>query len=138
MKSALIVWGGWAGHEPEKGAAIFAAFLRGQDYHVEIATTLDSYLDEAKMQRLDLIVPIWTMGTITPEQEKGLLQAVQNGAGLAGWHGCMADSFRANPDYQFMVGGQWVAHPGGIIDYEVHIVKQDDPEIGRASCRERV
>lgn len=127
MKSALIVWGGWEGHEPEKGAAIFAAFLRVQGYHLEIATTLDMYLDEAKMQSLDLIVPIWTMGTITPEQEKGLLQAVQNGTGLAGWHGCMADSFRANPAYQFMVGGQWVAHPGGIIDYEVQIVKQDDP-----------
>ena len=127
MKSALIVWGGWEGHEPEKGAAIFAAFLREQGYHLEIATTLDIYLDEARMRSLDLIVPIWTMGTITPEQEKGLLQAVQNGAGLAGWHGCLADSFRANPDYQFMVGGQWVAHPGGIIDYEVQIVKQDDP-----------
>src|SRR5260370_21374156 len=127
MKSALIVWGGWEGHEPEKGAAIFAAFLRVQGYHLEIATTLDMYLDEAKMQSLNRIVPIWTIATITPQQEKALLQAVQNGTGLAGWHGCMADSFRANPAYQFMVGGQWVAHPGGIIDYEVQIVKQDAP-----------
>lgn len=127
MKSALIVWGGWEGHEPAKGAALFAPFLREQGYEVEIATTLDVYLDEAKMQALDLIVPIWTMGSITGEQERGLLRAVQSGVGIAGWHGCMADSFRNNPDYQFMVGGQWVAHPGGIIDYEVHIVRQDDP-----------
>lgn len=127
MKAALIVWGGWEGHEPEKGAHLFAAFLREHDYKVEIADTLDAYLDEEKMQALDLIVPIWTMGTITAEQEKGLLSAVQSGVGIAGWHGCMGNSFRNNTEYQFMVGGQWVAHPGNIIDYRVNISKQDDP-----------
>ncbi|MGI4766850.1 MAG: ThuA domain-containing protein, partial [Janthinobacterium lividum] len=30
-------------------------------------------------------------------------------------------------DYQFMVGGQWVAHPGNIIDYEVEVTRPDDP-----------
>lgn len=127
MKSALIVWGGWEGHEPQKGAALFAPYLQEQGYEVEVATTLDVYLDEAKMQALDLVIPIWTMSTITNEQEKGLLTAVHNGTGIAGWHGCMGDSFRNNTEYQFMVGGQWVAHPGGIIDYEVHITKHDDP-----------
>lgn len=127
MKSALIVWGGWEGHEPEKGAAIFTSFLQSQEYKVEVSTTLDSYLDASKMLALDLIVPIWTMGTITQEQEKGLLAAVQSGVGIAGWHGCMADSFRNNTEYQFMVGGQWVAHPGNVIDYTVNIVKHDDP-----------
>ncbi|GHO83754.1 ThuA domain-containing protein [Dictyobacter formicarum] len=127
MKSALIVWGGWEGHEPEKGAALFAPFLREQGYEVEVATNLDVYCDEAKMQALDLIVPIWTMGTITREQEQGLLSAVKSGVGIAGWHGCMADSFRNNTEYQFMVGGQWVAHPGNIIDYTVNIVNHDDP-----------
>lgn len=127
MKSALLVWGGWEGHEPEKGAALFAPFLREQGYEVEVSDTLDAYLDETKMQRLDLVVPIWTMGTITPEQEQGLLRAVQSGVGIAGWHGCMADSFRNNTEYQFMVGGQWVAHPGNIIDYEVTITNHEDP-----------
>lgn len=127
MKSALIVWGGWEGHEPEKGAAIFTSFLQSQEYKVEVSTTLDSYLDASKMLALDLVVPIWTMGTISPEQEKGLLAAIQSGVGIAGWHGCMADSFRNNTEYQFMVGGQWVAHPGNIIDYTVNIVKHDDP-----------
>ncbi len=127
MKSALITWGGWEGHEPEKGAALFAPYLQEQGYAVEVTTTLDVYLDEATMSTLDLIVPIWTMSTITAEQEKGLLTAIQNGTGIAGWHGCMGDSFRNNTEYQFMVGGQWVAHPGNIIDYEVHITKHDDP-----------
>ncbi|MBA2344667.1 MAG: ThuA domain-containing protein [Rubrobacter sp.] len=127
MKSALFVCGGWEGHEPEKCASIFAPFLEENGYETEISTTLDSYLDEEKMRSLDLIVPIWTMGTITEEQEKGLISAVESGVGLAGWHGGMADSFRNSIAYQFMVGGQWVAHPGNIIDYTVQITDHDDP-----------
>ncbi len=126
-KLALIVWGGWEGHEPEQGANLFAPFLREHDYDVEVSHTLDAYLDEAKLSSVDIIIPIWTMDTITPEQEKGLLNAVKNGTGIAGWHGCMADSFRTSTEYQFMVGGQWVAHPGNIIDYEVHFTNTNDP-----------
>lgn len=133
MKTALLVWGGWAGHEPEKGARLFATFLENQGYETQIADTLDIYLDEAIMRRVDLIVPIWTMGTITAEQEKGLLETVKAGTGLAGWHGCMADSFRQNTEYQFMVGGQWVAHPGNIIDYMVNIHKPEDPIVAGLS-----
>jgi type 1 glutamine amidotransferase len=127
MKKALFVCGGWEGHEPEKCAGIFTPFLKENGYEAEISTTLDSYLDEEKMRSLDLIVPIWTMGTITDEQARGLIGAVEAGTGLAGWHGGMADSFRENIDYQFMVGGQWVAHPGNIIDYEVNITDHEDP-----------
>ena len=127
MKSALFVCGGWPGHEPEKCARIFAPFLEENGYGVEISTTLDSYLDGEKMRSLDLIVPIWTMGSITEEQERGLIGAVEGGVGLAGWHGGMADSFRESINYQFMVGGQWVAHPGNIIDYEVNVVDHEDP-----------
>jgi type 1 glutamine amidotransferase len=127
VKSALFVCGGWEGHEPEKCARLFAPFLEGNGYGVEISTTLDSYLDDEKMRSLDLIVPIWTMGSITEEQERGLIDAVEGGVGLAGWHGGMADSFRESIGYQFMVGGQWVAHPGNIIEYEVNIVDHDDP-----------
>ena len=67
------------------------------------------------------------MGSITEEQERGLIDAVEVGAGLAGWHGGMADSFRESINYQFMVGGQWVAHPGNIIEYEVNVVDHEDP-----------
>ena len=37
----------------------------------------------------------------------------------------MGDSFREAVEYQLMVGGQWVAHPGNIIDYRVDIVSAD-------------
>lgn len=126
-KSALIVWGGWEGHTPKQSADIFAAFLREQGYEVEMSDTLDAYLNVEKLRSLNLIVPVWTMSTITKEQEQGLLDAIKSGVGVAGWHGCMADSFRNSTNYQFMVGGQWVAHPGNIIDYTVHIVDHDDP-----------
>ena len=127
MKKALIVWGGWEGHEPKKCADIFAPALCERGFEVEVSDTLDSYLDTEKMLALDLVVPIWTMGTITREQEKGLLDAIGSGVGLGGWHGGMADSFRNNTTYQWMVGGQWVAHPGNIIDYTVNITNHDDP-----------
>ena len=126
-KKALMVWGGWDGHEPKQCVDIFAPFLREQNYDVEISDSLDAYLDQGKMGALDLIVPVWTMGTITSEQENGLLEAVKAGVGIAGWHGGMGDSFRNNTEYQFMVGGQWVAHPGGVIDYDVNITNHDDP-----------
>ena len=127
MKSALLVWGGWEGHEPKQCADVFAQYLEEQGYQVEVSNTLDAVLDEGKMKALSLIVPVWTMGTITGEQQKGLLEAVKSGVGIAGWHGGMGDSFRMNTEYQFMVGGQWVAHPGGIVSYEVNIVNHDDP-----------
>ncbi len=127
MKSALLIWGGWPNHEPRQCVELFAPLLREAGYAVEIADTLDVYLDTAKLAALDLIVPTWTQGTITREQEQGLLDAVRGGVGLAGWHGGLADAFRANPGYQFMVGGQWVAHPGNIIDYRVNITDHDDP-----------
>ena len=127
MKKALIVWGGWAGHEPKQCADLFAPILQDMGFAVEVADTLDVYLDRAKMQALSLIVPIWTMGVISPEQEKGLLDAVMGGVGIAGWHGGMGDSFRNNPAYQWLVGGQWVAHPDNIIEYEVNIINHEDP-----------
>lgn len=81
-----MVWGGWEGHEPDQCVDIFAPFLREHGYEVEIPDSLDVYLDTDKMQALDLVAPVWTMGTITPEQEKGfLLAAVESGVGMAGW-----------------------------------------------------
>ena len=133
MKRALMLHGGWQGHEPRQCVELVAPILRDEGYEVEISDTLDSYLNTELMQSLDLVVPVWTMGTITKEQEKGLLDAIASGVGIAGWHGGMADSFRNSVDYQFMVGGQWVAHPGNIIDYRVNITRHDDPIVAGLS-----
>lgn len=126
-KSALFVWGGWEGHDPQQTTELFAGLLREAGFEVEISDTLDAFLDEDKLSKLDLVVPMWTMGSITKEQEQGLLNAVKGGVNLGGWHGGLGDSFRQNVEYQFMVGGQWVAHPGNIIDYTVNIIEDNHP-----------
>ena len=127
MKSALMVWGGWDGHEPKQCVDVFAPILEKEGFKVEISDTMDSYLDEEKMNSLSLIVPCWTMGEITGEQGGALRKAVMSGVGLAGWHGGMCDAFRGDTSYQFMTGGQWVEHPGGGVEYMVNIVKPNDP-----------
>ncbi len=126
-KRVLINWGGWEGHEPEACAELFAGLLREEGLEVDVVSNLGVFADESYLQTCDLIVPVWTMSEISDEQEQGLLNAVRSGVGLAGWHGGMADAFRNNVAYQWMVGGQWVAHPGNIIRYRVDITGSGDP-----------
>lgn len=126
-KRSLMVWGGWDGHEPRQCVEIFAPLIREAGFEVDVESSLDVYTDRERMASYDVITQVFTMSSITKEQEEGLLETVANGAGFAGWHGGMADAFRQNTEYQFMVGGQWVAHPGNIIDYTVNIVDQTDP-----------
>lgn len=111
-RKALIVWGGWNGHEPDKVAKVFERVLKEEGFEVEVADTLDAFADEAKLMGLSLIVPAWTMGEITKEQVDPVLNAVKSGVGIAGCHGGMCDAFRTHTEWQFMTGGQWVAHPG--------------------------
>jgi len=87
MRRALMVWGGWSGHEPKQCVDVFAPLLTEAGFSVEVSDTLDAYLDKEKMKGLSLVVPVWTMGTISKEQESGLLGAVKSGVGIAGWHG---------------------------------------------------
>ena len=131
-KKALVTWGGWDGHEPEQCATIANDLLKKEGFETVFTDSLDCYIDEALMESLDLIVPCWTMTDIEGKQANGLLQTVKKGCGIAGWHGGMGDSFRMNTEYQYMVGGQWVSHPGGIIDYEVNITS-DDPIVAGLS-----
>ncbi len=121
-KKALIVWGGWDGHEPEQVAGIFKTILEEENFDVEVANTLDVYADREKLKILDLVVPHWTMGQIEGTYVSHISEAVQSGVGLAGCHGGMCDSFRTNVDWQFMTGGNWVAHPGNDgVNYTVNI-----------------
>ncbi|MEJ5170432.1 MAG: ThuA domain-containing protein [Fimbriimonadales bacterium] len=123
FKSALIVWGGWDGHEPDKVADLFREILVGEGFQVEVSDTLDAFRDAEKLAGLSLIIPVWTMGSIQPEQEQPVLRAVaEHGVGIAGCHGGMCDAFRLNTEWQFMTGGQWVAHPGNDgVRYTVNI-----------------
>ena len=126
MRDALIVWGGWNGHEPELCASIVEKMLTDKGFNVQVASSNRAFADPA-IAKLSLIVPICTMMKIEKDELINLTQAVRDGVGLAGFHGGMCDSFRDAVDYQFMTGGQWVAHPGNIIDFRVNIARQDDP-----------
>lgn len=126
MSDALIVWGGWSGHEPEQCAAIVADMLKEEGFTVSIATSTRAFADPG-LADLSLIVPIYTMSKIEKDEVANLSQAVRGGVGLAGFHGGMGDAFREAVEYQFMCGGQWVAHPGNIIDYRVNVTRPDDP-----------
>lgn len=126
-KKALIVYGGWDGHYPKETSEIVAGDLRVAGFDVELSDKLDSFLDEARLKTYDLIVPNWTMGQITGDQEGALVRAIESGVGLGGFHGGAGDAFRSSTGYQFVVGGQFVAHPDNHKDYVVHIVKGADP-----------
>ena len=125
MKKVLIFRGGWSGHEPVETSEITAEELRKRGMEVDLFDDPECLRMADLEQKYDVIIPVWTMGDISFEAEKALVNAVRNGVGLAGWHGGMCDAFRSHTEYQFMTGGQWVAHPGGIIDYTVNIISPD-------------
>jgi type 1 glutamine amidotransferase len=125
-RTALIFWGGWEGHTPARSAGIVSEFLAGHGFDVRLEEGTQALADPG-ISELDLIVPVITMSTIEKPELQNLIAAVSGGTGLAGFHGAMCDSFRNEPAYQFMTGGQWVAHPGNVIDYRVDITRPDDP-----------
>jgi len=112
MKKALIFYGGWDGHTPKETAHLFAEILREEGFETVLADTLTVLDDYESIKDYDLFVPVWTMGEISWEQENNICRAVEEGAGIAGCHGGMCDSFRSATNWQFMTGSQWVAHPG--------------------------
>jgi len=127
-RRALIVSGGWEGHQPAAVADLFNELLQGEGFDVDLSNSLESFTDERYLKSLSLIVPNWTMGKITPQQLNPLLAAVADGLGVAGCHGGMCDAFRDSPEWQFMTGGQWVAHPGNDrVTYNVHIANRIHP-----------
>ena len=126
MRRALIVWGGWEGHEPEQCAGIVKDMLEADGFAVTVAKGTAAFADPS-LRDLSLIVPMITMSKIEKDEVANLSAAVRDGVGLAGFHGQAGNSFRDSVDYQFMVGGQWVAHPGNVIDYRVNITRPDDP-----------
>ncbi|MBT8227553.1 MAG: ThuA domain-containing protein [Dactylosporangium sp.] len=118
-RRALVVRGGWEGHEPIACTERFLPFLRGRGFAVTVTDALDGYADPDLLRGTDLIVQCWSEGQLTGEQEAGLCAAVRSGTGFAGWHGGVVSTMQTNLEYQFMVGGRFVCHPGGIIDYTV-------------------
>jgi len=91
---------------------LFQRVLVEEGFDVTMADTLDPFADVEGLKLNDLIVPAWTCGQMKPEQSQGVSEAVKSGVGIAGAHGGMCDAFRNDCTWQFMTGGQFVAHPG--------------------------
>jgi uncharacterized protein len=125
-KQALICWGGWDGHTPDRSANIAREMLEANGFNVRLEPGTKAFADPA-IRDYSLIVPMITMSTIEKDEVANLCEVVKGGVGLAGMHGLMCDAFRNETEYQFMTGGQWVSHPGNIIDYHVDVTKPDDP-----------
>ncbi len=122
-RRAMVVRGGWEGHSPVEATDRFIPFLRDADFTVDVRDDLDAYCD-TDLAGVDLVVQCWTQGVATDAQVNALSAAVRAGTGFAGWHGGIVDSFRASPDYLHLTGGQWAAHPGGFVDYDVTVVPE--------------
>lgn len=111
-KQALIVRGGWEGHQPVQATELFLPFLERSGFTVRVEEKTDVYADADAMAGTDLVVQCISMSEITPEQLSGLTAAIEAGTGFTGWHGGIVDSFRASSDYLHLVGGQFATHPG--------------------------
>lgn len=112
MRNALVVRGGWDGHQPRAATELFLPFLEESGFAVRVEESNDVYADATVMADVDLVVQSVTMSSISDDAVRGLRAAVESGTGLAGWHGGIADSYRAASDYLHLVGGQFATHPG--------------------------
>ena len=126
---AIVVRGGWDIHQPVRCTELFTGFLRESGFEVVVSDSLDVYADAGVMARAHLLVQCWTTDVrstepdlLSDEQQAGLVGAVSAGTGFAGWHGGVLAAFPDAYDYHYLVGGQFVCHPGGFIDYEVTAV----------------
>ena len=128
-KKVLIVYGGWEGHQPKIFADKISLWLKNQGAKVQLADSTSIYTNTELLNGLDLIIQHITMSKMTDKQSHGLISAIASGVGLAGCHGGLGDSFRENTEYQYMVGGQFVKHPGGQVSYTVKMNNTEDPII---------
>lgn len=119
-RRALMVRGGWDGHSPVEATERFVPFLRDNGYDVDTSEELSVY--GAGLAAYDLIVQCWTMGEIAPDQRAALDEAVRAGTGFAGWHGGIVDAFRADLEYKFLTGGQFISHPDGFVEHRIEPV----------------
>jgi len=126
-KDILMVHGGWQGHKPKEYTDKIGTLLRESGATVTLSPSTAVYEDSTFLSSFDLIIQSVTMDKISDAALKGLLSAVKTGkTGFAGCHGGAGDSFRNHAAYQYMVGGQFVDHPGGHVDYTVQITNPND------------
>ena len=123
-RRALVVRGGWDGHAPVAATELFLPFLGANGFEVRVEESPEIYADADELKHTDLIVQCVTMSELSKPALTGLIAAVANGTGMAGWHGGIADSFRNSSDYLHLIGGQFATHPGR--EPELRVDAQED------------
>ena len=121
-KNILVVWGGWKGHQPKVFADNVIKWLKSQNAKITESNNFEVYDNYDSLTKFDLIIQSVTLSDISNNQADNLVKAINNGVGIAGAHGGLTDSFRTKTNYQFMIGGQFVAHPGGKVNFEVNML----------------
>ena len=134
-KNIIYVYGGMNGHSPKESVNLFVPILEKEGAIVKVFDNFSVYEDEKLMNEADLIIQTFTDAfssdpRMNNDQFKGLREALINGTGFAGWHGGLGDS-SPNPLYHFIVGGDFVSHPGELkemktAEYEVKIYDSED------------
>ena len=110
MFNIMILEGGWQDHNLERVGDFLETCL-SSDYRVSRSSDLNILRPDI-LSSVDVLIMLWTFGEITDEQTHTLINAVQGGMGLMAWHGA-ASAFLSNRPYKFLLGGQFVDHPGG-------------------------
>ncbi|MGO4352421.1 ThuA domain-containing protein [Rhizobium sp. RAF36] len=128
MRNAIVVWGGWKGHEPEECAGVVGDILRKSGFSTEVTGDLGIF-GSPDIAKADLLVPIITGEKLEKAHADALVEAVRGGLGLGGPHGALATSFKESAPFRYVSGVTWVSHPGNIIDFRVNITRQNDPVV---------
>lgn len=120
MKNALIIYGGWEGHEPYETTLIAKEILEEINFNVDVSNSLDDFF-KVKNNNYDLIIINVSLNNITKEHSYVLSELVKSGVGLVSWHGGLGDCSRNDKLYQYILGGQFIYHPAPL-EYKVNII----------------
>lgn len=104
-KKALIIWGGWEGHHPQKTANHLKKQLESHQFIVKETSHFGILLSENLLQ-YDVIIPIWSCGIKSDYFLEPLLKAIKNGVGLATFHGGI--NWFEDENYAEMIGGMFL------------------------------
>ena len=117
------------GHVSEHHDAIhlfplLAGPLAKAGYQLTFVASPEEALRPEMLQYYDEVMLYANHTTITPEQEKALMDFVEGGKGLVAIH-CASAMFTNSPKYIAMVGGQFLKHGTG--EFSAEIVKPEHP-----------
>jgi type 1 glutamine amidotransferase len=124
---ALIISGGWEGHDPAGIAQAFAEIIDQHGLAVQIAHDLAVLDDPQFLTDMRVMVPVWTGGELSKTRAENISAAVAAGTAMAGCHGGMCSAFHGCKKWSFITGGVFIEHPGDILDYRVTVRDREHP-----------